>query len=132
MKAIRKLPAFTLIELLVVISIIALLVAILLPSLSKAREASRRTKCASNLRTRGTSDALWAGDQGGYLAPRCRTAKFRKIKSAHHPDKFVLDCQEKEPMTHWVGTKQETSKLPYAVGSVGSTALTIAGNCPRK
>ena len=46
----RRPAAFTLIELLVVISIIALLVAILLPSLANAREAARKSVCQSNLR----------------------------------------------------------------------------------
>ncbi len=60
---------FTLIELLVVISIIALLVAILLPALAAAREAGQASKCLANLKQIGTAVHLYAGDHAEMLVP---------------------------------------------------------------
>jgi len=58
---------FTLVELLVVIGIIATLVAILLPTLGRAREAARAANCLSNLRQINTAFMLFAHDNKGYL-----------------------------------------------------------------
>lgn len=60
---------FTLIELLVVISIISLLVAILLPALSSARETARRIACASNMRQAGIIYAIYNEDEDGLYPP---------------------------------------------------------------
>lgn len=59
--SIRSRTAFTLIELLVVVAIIALLLAILLPSLRQAREKGRETKCAANLHNFGRGFYAYAG-----------------------------------------------------------------------
>jgi prepilin-type N-terminal cleavage/methylation domain-containing protein len=60
---------FSLIEILVSISIIAVLLSVLLPSLSGAREAGRATACLSNLRELGTAWALYANDYADRAMP---------------------------------------------------------------
>ena len=64
----KKVSAFTLIELLVVVSIIALLVSILLPTLGRAREQARRAVCLSNLRQLALAELIYAyGNEGDYM-----------------------------------------------------------------
>lgn len=61
----KKRRAFTLIELLVVVAIIALLISILLPSLSRARELSKRTVCVANEKGLGQAYYIYAQDDPG-------------------------------------------------------------------
>jgi prepilin-type N-terminal cleavage/methylation domain-containing protein/prepilin-type processing-associated H-X9-DG protein len=65
----RKLKGFTLVELLVVIAIIALLMAVLLPALNKARAMARRIVCANHLKTLMTANFVYAQMYDGKFVP---------------------------------------------------------------
>jgi prepilin-type N-terminal cleavage/methylation domain-containing protein len=69
--------AFTLIELLVVVSIIALLISILLPSLAEAREAGKRTVCLTNLRQIGTAMGSYFNEYSD-IFPWFATLEYRE------------------------------------------------------
>jgi prepilin-type N-terminal cleavage/methylation domain-containing protein/prepilin-type processing-associated H-X9-DG protein len=69
-----KKKAFTLVELLVVISIIALLLAILMPSLQKAREQGRRTVCLTHLKSLQLSNEVYANANNGWYVPLLNTS----------------------------------------------------------
>ena len=60
---------FTLIELLVVISIVALLIAILLPALGQARKAAYTSKCMSNLKQISIGFVMYMTDFQDYMPP---------------------------------------------------------------
>ena len=78
----QSLAGFTLIELLVVVAIIALLVAILLPSLKEAREQARVAVCQSNLHQLSVGFYTYVEDARGFLPPM---AYARSFGDYHYP-----------------------------------------------
>lgn len=94
---------FTLIELLVVIAIIALLMAILMPALNRARELGRRTVCLGNLNQMALAWIMYTDSNGGNLV---RGIGGSDITGEHpHPDITTQIMLEKS----WVGDVNPTA-----------------------
>ena len=106
--SLTKRLAFTLIELLVVIAIIAILASLLLPALSRAREAGRATVCLSNLRQIGLGLQMYVGDNRNRL-PLMRDKSMTSVTNQlPGPDQVLSNSVGnlnvfKCPSDHWPG-----------------------------
>jgi prepilin-type N-terminal cleavage/methylation domain-containing protein/prepilin-type processing-associated H-X9-DG protein len=107
-RAMKQKNGFTLVELLVVIGIISVLIAMLLPALSKAREAAQSVACLSNLRQVGTAFQMYCNENKDWF-----------------PD-WNPWYQPNETSSHWAGIGRYLGLSPSQATGNHDTALT----CP--
>ncbi len=108
-------PAFSLIEVLVVVSVIALLVSILLPSLGKAREQARAAVCLGNLHRLGHAAVFYTDRYNAYPPFR-----LKKVHNGTGWVDYVNRYQRKAPRWQWF--------FDYGVGPVINAQGVAAGS----
>jgi len=132
----RRQKAFTLIELLVVISIIALLMAILLPSLEKARRQARSTACQANLHQWGLIFSQYTSENNGFFGQGwyipCPNPPYNvwlehqwmKTLRPYYTDDSIRLCPNATKPMHEVWSSREYfGQFFIAWGGIGSYGL---------
>jgi len=89
---------FTLVELLVVIAIIALLAALLLPALARAKESGRRASCINNLHQLDLALRLYADANDGFFPPRTTSTRWPAELQNYFDNLHVMVCPTDHPL----------------------------------